>query len=221
MKKRSFSGNIGIGVFIIGLVCVCVAFCTSSWLVSDSRLSGATLESLGIWTHCFRSLPDPSRRDDPKRYFVGCRWVFDKFTAGWSDIKGFLLPPFMIVTEFFFTLCVLSVLISFGLISLFTQCCDPEQKKYVKLIQAIGYTLLFGGVCGCIAVIVFASLANTEGWMPDQKNNFFGWSFVVAIIGSVTTIIAASLFLVEANIQEKKRKYLKESQTRFQMESRT
>lgn len=92
MKKRSLSGNIGVGVFLIGLVCICVAFCTSSWLVSDFRLPGAHLESLGIWTHCFRSLPDPSRGDDPRRYFVGCRWVFDRFTAGYSNIKGFLFP---------------------------------------------------------------------------------------------------------------------------------
>lgn len=127
----------------------------------------------------------------------------------------------MIVTEIFFTLCLLSVLVSFGFVMLFTQCCDPEQKKYTRLIKSIGYLLLFGGICGCIAVLVFAIFGNSDDWMPGHENNFFGWSFVVAIIGSVVTLIAAGLFLVEANIQEKKKNYLKESQTRFQMESRT
>lgn len=92
MKKRSFSGNVGVGVFIVGLVCVCVAFGTPAWLVSDYRITGAKLDKLGLWTHCFRSLPNPQEMDAPRRFFVGCRWVYDPFTAGYSDIRGFLLP---------------------------------------------------------------------------------------------------------------------------------
>lgn len=54
-------------------------------------LIGAKLESLGLWTHCFRSLPDPN---DPaeRRHFVGCHWIFDPFTKGYDEIRGFLLP---------------------------------------------------------------------------------------------------------------------------------
>lgn len=33
---------------------------------------------------------------------------------------------------------------------------------------------LFTGICGVIAVIVFASLGNTDGWMPDHPNNYLG-----------------------------------------------
>lgn len=52
---------------------------------------GAKLESFGLWTHCFRSLPDPN---DPaeRRHFVGCHWIFDPFTKGYDEIRGFLLP---------------------------------------------------------------------------------------------------------------------------------
>ncbi|KAK1119087.1 hypothetical protein K0M31_013592 [Melipona bicolor] len=221
MKKRSFSGNVGVGVFIVGLVCVCVAFGTPAWLVSDYRITGAKLDKLGLWTHCFRSLPNPQEMDAPRRFFVGCRWVYDPFTAGYSDIRGFLLPPFMIATQFFFTLCFLLSMISFILILLFTLCCDPEQKRYVQLIMTIGGLLLVGGISGGLAVIIFACLGNTDGWMPGHANNFFGWSFIMAAMGSVLTIIAGALFLVEANLQHKKREYLKESQTRFQLESRT
>lgn len=35
-------------------------------------------------------------------------------------------------------------------------------------------TCLFLGICGVIAVIVFASLGNTDGWMPDHPNNYLG-----------------------------------------------
>ena len=127
----------------------------------------------------------------------------------------------MIATQFFFTLCFLLSMISFILILLFTLCCDPEQKRYVQLIITIGGLLLVGGISGGLAVIIFASLGNTDGWMPGHANNFFGWSFIMAAVGSVLTIIAGALFLVEANLQHKKREYLKESQTRFQLESRT
>ena len=127
----------------------------------------------------------------------------------------------MIATQFFFTLCFLLTMISFVLILLFTLCCDPEQKRYVQLIMAIGGLLLVGGISGGLAVIIFACLGNTDGWMPGHANNFFGWSFIMAALGSILTIIAGALFLVEANLQHKKREYLKESQTRFQLESRT
>ncbi|XP_066602440.1 uncharacterized protein sinu [Prorops nasuta] len=221
MKKRSLSGDVSVGVFVVALVCICIAFATASWLVSDYRITGAQLNKLGLWRHCFRSLPNPAEIDAPKRFFVGCRWVYDPFTAGYAEIRGFLLPPFMIATQFFFTLSFLLGLISFGLVLLFTLCCGPEQSRYTQLISIIGYLTLAGGICGCIAVIVFASLGNAKDWMPGHDNNYFGWSFALGVIGSVLMLISSSLFLIEANIQYKKREYLKESQTKFQLESPT
>lgn len=46
---------------------------------------------LGLWSHCFRSLPDPLDQYQ-RRFFVGCRWVYDRFTTGYDKIRGFLLP---------------------------------------------------------------------------------------------------------------------------------
>ncbi|KAI8429907.1 hypothetical protein MSG28_000385 [Choristoneura fumiferana] len=44
MKNRSLAGNCGIGVFVIALVTVALAFGTPSWLVSDDRIRGARLD---------------------------------------------------------------------------------------------------------------------------------------------------------------------------------
>ncbi|XP_014205143.1 uncharacterized protein LOC106637033 [Copidosoma floridanum] len=220
MKKRSLAGNVGIGIFLLALVCVVLAFSTSGWLVSDQRITNAQLEMLGLWRHCFRSLPNPIEADAPRRFFVGCRWIYDPFTAGYSDIRGFLLPPFMLATQFFFTICFLAYLITLALIVLYATCWNPEERRYVLLITTIGGVLTIGSICGCIAVIIFALFGNADGWMPGHFNNFFGWSFVVAIVGSVAGLIASLLFLVEMNIQKKKRKNLKESQTRFPIETR-
>jgi len=41
------------------------------------------------------------------------------------------------------------------------------------------------------------------------------------VIGVVASLIASSLFLTEANVQAKKQKQFKESQTRFELEHET
>ncbi|CAG2055230.1 unnamed protein product [Timema podura] len=253
MKKRSLAGHVGIGIFIITLVCVVVAFCAPSWLVSDYRITGAKLDRLGLWSHCFRSLPDP-QDEYQRRFFVGCRWVYDPFTTGYDEIRGFLIPhwfidrwyrnetsnhtcarehlgkqrrysmptpAFMLVTQFFFTLCFLCVLISVILVLLFFLCCGPDQKHFILLVRVISGLLFGAGFTGGIAVIVFACLGNTRGWMPEQTNNYLGWAFGLAVVGVVMAFISGILFLVESTVQHKKREYLKESQIRFELEQET
>lgn len=91
LKRRTLAGNCGVAVFAIAFVCIAVAFTTPSWLVSDYRITGAKLDRLGLWVHCFRSLPDVND-DYQRRFFVGCRWVYDPFTTGYDEIRGFLIP---------------------------------------------------------------------------------------------------------------------------------
>lgn len=91
MKRRSLAGNVAVGVFALAFVSIFVAFFSASWLVSDERITGAKLQRLGLWTHCFRSLPDP-QDEYQRRFFVGCRWIFDPFTKGYDQIRGYLMP---------------------------------------------------------------------------------------------------------------------------------
>ena len=88
---RSLTGNFAIGVFVICLVTVVVSFCAPTWLVSDYRITGAKFDKLGLWSHCFRSLAD-NGDDTWRRFFGGCRWVYDPFTTGYDKIRGYLLP---------------------------------------------------------------------------------------------------------------------------------
>lgn len=90
-KQRSLAGNCAVGVFVVALVTTFVAFASPAWLVSDYRITSANMDKIGLWTHCFRSLPDPSDKYH-RRSFVGCRWVYDPFTAGYDQIRGYLLP---------------------------------------------------------------------------------------------------------------------------------
>ncbi|VEN57537.1 unnamed protein product [Callosobruchus maculatus] len=219
MKKRSLSGNIGIAFFVIAFVLVFVAFSTPSWLVSDYRITGAKLERLGLWTHCFRSLPDPSTAfTDHQRFFVGCRWIYDPFTTGYDQIRGYLVPDFMVATQFFFTLCLIAVLLSAILTLIYFLCCGPEQDHFLTLIGLNAWILLAGGLSGAIAVIVFACLSNKNGWMPGHDNNFFGWSFILGCIGVIATLIASICFFVENHVQKRKQERMMESQSRLEME---
>lgn len=81
--------------------------------------------------------------------------------------------------------------------------------------------MFVSGVCAGLAVIVFVLCANRDNWMPGHANNFFGWSFALAVTGTLASLLAGTLFMVEMTIQKKKRKYMKESQTRFEMEQET
>lgn len=174
------------------------------------------MDKLGLWVHCFRSLADVNDNNQ-RRFFVGCRWVYDPFTTGYDEIRGFLLPPFMIATQFFFTLCFIGSFASMIAVLVFFLCAGPDQKHFIILIQGIGFVTLGSGACGCLAVIIFASFGNRRGWMLETANNWFGWSFGIGCVGSVLLLIVAALFLTEAHVQIKKRRQLKESQTRFEL----
>lgn len=90
-KRRTLSGTVAIFVFLAAVILIVIAFATPYWLESDKRIVGSKFEKLGLWTHCFRSLPDPY---DPGmgRFFTGCRWIFDPFTTGYQEIRSFLVP---------------------------------------------------------------------------------------------------------------------------------
>ncbi|VVC27262.1 PMP-22/EMP/MP20/Claudin superfamily [Cinara cedri] len=218
MKKRSFAGNVALALFVLASVFVFIAFFSASWLVSDSRITGSQLERFGLWTHCFRSLPDPTDLAG-QRVFVGCHWIFDPFTKGYNKIRGFLLPFYIVATQFFYTITFLGTLLSTVGSLMFLLCCMPEDKYFIQINFVLGITLIVSGICAALAVLIFALFANQPGWMPGHENNYFGWAFGVAIASFFALLASGGLYLVEKNIQVKKRNCLKESQTKFDLET--
>lgn len=90
-KKRSTAGLVALPVFLVTVVCICVSFSTTHWLENWDKYYGDKFDKLGLWVHCFRSLPDPHDALH-LRYFTGCRWVFNPFTAGYAEMRDFLMP---------------------------------------------------------------------------------------------------------------------------------
>jgi hypothetical protein len=68
-----------------------VAFVTPNWVEGDPRFYGTKMERVGLWVHCFRSLPDYNDLRH-QRFFAGCRWIFNPFTEGYEEIRNYLAP---------------------------------------------------------------------------------------------------------------------------------
>lgn len=90
-KIRSTAAKIALPLFFVTVVCISIAFSTTHWLENWSKYYGDKFDKLGLWVHCFRSLPDPHDTLH-LRYFTGCRWVFNPFTAGYAEMRDFLMP---------------------------------------------------------------------------------------------------------------------------------
>ena len=90
-KTRSTAAKIALPLYFVTVVCLSVAFSTTHWLENWSKYYGDKFDKLGLWVHCFRSLPDPHDQFHT-RYFTGCRWVFNPFTAGYTEMRDFLTP---------------------------------------------------------------------------------------------------------------------------------
>ncbi len=103
-KTWTTSGKCGLLGLLISVVFTFVAFATPNWIEGDPRIYGTKMERVGLWVHCFRSLPDFNDVTH-QRFFAGCRWIFDPFTEGYSDLRYYLSPrKFKLEKTFFFFL---------------------------------------------------------------------------------------------------------------------
>lgn len=59
--------------------------------------------------------------------------------------NSFYFLGFMIATQFFFTLCLIDVLISTVLVLVFFLCCGPDQRRFILIIRSIGCIMLAAG----------------------------------------------------------------------------
>ena len=90
-RERTLTGHWALFVLFVAFTFVTVAFVSPSWLAGDERIYQTKLEKLGLWVHCFRSLPDYNDYTHV-RYFAGCRWIFNPFTEGYAEIRNYLAP---------------------------------------------------------------------------------------------------------------------------------
>jgi len=200
-RERTTTGNFALALGFVGVVFILTAFVTPNWLEGDPRFYGTKFEKLGLWSHCFRSLPDYNDITNT-RFYAGCRWIFNPFTEGYDQIRYMLVPPFFVATQFFFTLCFVAMLIAIGMVLMFLLCIDEYYR--VKVLRWIGFDLMVGGICGTIALIIFGAEGDGRYFMPDWEHNYLSWSFGLAFVGVLLMYVVSVLFLVEARIINRK-----------------
>ncbi|CAG0915739.1 unnamed protein product [Notodromas monacha] len=200
--KRSLSGLVAYGALLTALVCWSIAFFTPFWLESDFRMYGSQFKRLGLWVNCFNSLPDPN---DFERhiFFVGCRWVFDPFTAGYPEIRGYLLSAFFVATQIFASFAFTLILVAFVLMGKLILCWSI--KSEVRTLKLISYVLLASAFFGFLAITIFGAKGNSDpDWMPNPQHNYFSWSYGLAVVATFAEIVAAVLFAADAHVRGKK-----------------
>ena len=99
-RERTLTGKWALATFAIVVVFITLSFCTPNWIEGDPRIYGTQVERVGLWVHCFRSLPDYNDLMH-RRYFAGCRWIFNPFTKGYDQIRNFLAPRKLSLCHFY------------------------------------------------------------------------------------------------------------------------
>lgn len=219
-RERTLTGHIALGIGGLCVIFIVTAFVTPSWVEADPRFYGTQMEKLGLWTHCFRSLPDYNDITNT-RFYAGCRWIFNPFTEGYRELQYFLVPPFFVATQFFFTICFVAMLVAMAMVMMYLLCIDDYYR--VRVLRWIGFDLFTGACCGTIALIIFGSMGDDEDFMPDWEHNYLSWSFGLAFVGVVMMYVAAVLFLVESRIMRRKElaKELQMGNQHYEMGERT
>ena len=99
------------------------------------------MERVGLWVHCFRSLPDYNDLRH-QRFFAGCRWIFNPFTEGYEEIRNYLAPRMIILIVIF--LFLLFTLYS-DFFSLSLSCCSETFNSVFSsyfLTYSLSHTLM-------------------------------------------------------------------------------
>lgn len=183
---------------------ISIAMFTRSWIQAESKAYGTSMDRLGLWWQCFRSFT-VSQDIHQERFFVGCRWIFDRFTTGYDDVREMLAEPFFVAVQVFFTLCFVLALVGAAMAGVLILCPGEE---FERIILRIAYFVSFGAfITGFLAITIFGAMGVQEGWMPHSDHNMLSWSYALAVIGVVVEFVAAILFWVEYKIQERKKSY--------------
>lgn len=175
-----------------------------NWLQAERKAYGTAMESIGLWTQCFRSL-SVTKDVYKQRAFVGCRWLFDPFTTGYDDVREMVQEPFFLTVQIFFTFCFTLALIGLFMVGILTLCSGETFERSILRIAyiATGLSWLFA----FLSVTIFGARGADPDWMPHNEHNHLSWSFGLAVVGMVAEFVAAILFWVEWRIQTRKEDY--------------
>ncbi|XP_003245455.1 uncharacterized protein LOC100573577 [Acyrthosiphon pisum] len=209
-KSRNCLTAAGLSVF--GALLILLAFTTKSWLVTDGKLKHPEFERLGLWVVCSKEFEDPRHWHDAK--FHNCWWVFEEEYYIISDI---IFEDFYIATQFFFTACVLFTVSGLFYTTLYIYL-NRAYEYYVQILSA-GILNIAAAVCSNIALIIFGIYGDSREWMPHWGHNDIGWSFGVAVIGTIALYVSGVLYVIEQRVYKVKRENMATQRANYNYEA--
>ncbi len=167
---------IGFASFVLNLA----ANCSSNWWVARVPQE---FERIGLWEICFNHYRH--RFDYYGKIYTGCWWHFSPET---TMLFSWISTPWYRVVQAFASLSMIFMLFAFILqIILTIKPIGKISSRYVLLTA--GFTLT-SALFMAIAVITFGVRGKDRNWMPRFQQNWFGWSFTVAIITCLLEFIS-------------------------------
>lgn len=76
------------------------------------------------------------------------------------------------------------------------------------------------GICGAIACIIFGAYGDARFWMPNWEHNNMGYSYWLAVVGTVSSFFGGICFLVESRKHLIKHKKFRQSSADYMMDER-
>jgi len=185
----------------VTLLIFITAFFTPYWLQShaDENLPNPKFTNLGLWEVCLNGFHD--MRHQYEFLFYGCRHIL---LEEYDIIRDEIQPPFFIATQFFYTLSFIALLLSMILIVMYLLCVDEYYR--VSVLKWTGIGLIFSGILGTIALIIFGANGDGRDFMPDWEHNNFSW-FWFGLHRSIVLLHRRNpLFIVEGRIMRRREK---------------
>ncbi|XP_023226086.1 uncharacterized protein [Centruroides vittatus] len=199
------------------LIVVIISFSTPSWLVADGKNPHQNFHKIGLWEICYnREYDDYNDYQYHRRYRhdygpYSCKWIFDE---EYYFFRDFILQPFFVAVQVFFTLGLIALLVA-GLLTIILLVCMRSGKQ--GMVIGIGIITLFAAICCTLAVIIFGALGDGRDWMPYPDHNYLSWSFGLGVLGAILAFITAILFFADALLVKHKQKHSTQRQS-YRME---
>jgi hypothetical protein len=183
-------------VQIINFICLFLAFAafvlnltansSDRWWVSLKRQE---FENVGLWQICFNHYRH--RFDFYGKIYTGCWWLFSPETR---MLFSWISTPWFRVVQAFSTLSLLSMFLA--LIMIFVLTISKQLSKVSSsYILGTSFVTLTSALFMAIAVITFGIRGKDRDWMPRWQQNWYGWSFIVAVTACIIQFVVGKYIL--------------------------
>lgn len=70
-------------------------------------------------------------------------------------------------------------------------------------------------MCGTIALVIFGIHGDSRVWMPHWEHNDIGWSYGVAVAGTIALYISGVLYVIEGRVHKIKRQKMADQRAHY------